>query len=70
MEEIVVIKNCRHIPHVEKPAMFNRIVLRFLMRTSLIPATQASVEKPATSNVILWLWQIFFSDIILFVAEK
>jgi 2-hydroxy-6-oxonona-2,4-dienedioate hydrolase len=40
MEEIVVIKNCRHIPHVEKPATFNRIVLRFLMRTSLIPATQ------------------------------
>ena len=39
MEEIVVIKNCRHIPHVEKPATFNRIVLRFLMRTSLIPAT-------------------------------
>jgi 2-hydroxy-6-oxonona-2,4-dienedioate hydrolase len=40
MEEIVVIKNCRHVPHVEKPATFNRIVLRFLMRTSLIPATQ------------------------------
>ena len=39
MEELVVIKKCRHIPPVEKPATFNRIVLRFLMRTSLIPAT-------------------------------
>jgi 2-hydroxy-6-oxonona-2,4-dienedioate hydrolase len=39
MEEIVVIKNCRHIPHVEKPATFNRIVLRFLVQTPLIPAT-------------------------------
>src|SRR5215210_8927119 len=39
MEELVVIKKCRHIPPVEKPATFNRIVLRFLMRTSLISAT-------------------------------
>jgi 2-hydroxy-6-oxonona-2,4-dienedioate hydrolase len=39
MEEIVVIKNCRHIPPVEKPATFNRIVLRFFMRPTLIPAT-------------------------------
>jgi 2-hydroxy-6-oxonona-2,4-dienedioate hydrolase len=39
MEEIIVIKNCRHIPHVEKPATFNRIVLRFLVQTPLIPAT-------------------------------
>jgi 2-hydroxy-6-oxonona-2,4-dienedioate hydrolase len=38
MEELVVMKNCRHIPPIEKPATFNRIVLRFLMRTSLIPA--------------------------------
>ncbi len=30
IEELVVIKNCRHIPHVEKPATFNRIVLRLL----------------------------------------
>jgi 2-hydroxy-6-oxonona-2,4-dienedioate hydrolase len=40
MEEIVVIKNCRHIPHIEKPPTFNRIVLRFLVQTPLIPATQ------------------------------
>jgi 2-hydroxy-6-oxonona-2,4-dienedioate hydrolase len=39
MEEIVTIKNCRHIPPVEKPATFNRIVLRFLMHPTLIPAT-------------------------------
>jgi 2-hydroxy-6-oxonona-2,4-dienedioate hydrolase len=39
MEELVVVKKCGHIPPVEKPATFNRIVLRFLMRTSLIPAT-------------------------------
>jgi 2-hydroxy-6-oxonona-2,4-dienedioate hydrolase len=39
MEELVVIKNCRHVPHVEKPATFNRIVSKFLMRTSLNPAT-------------------------------
>jgi 2-hydroxy-6-oxonona-2,4-dienedioate hydrolase len=30
VEELVVIKKCRHIPHIEKPATFNRIVLRFL----------------------------------------
>jgi 2-hydroxy-6-oxonona-2,4-dienedioate hydrolase len=40
MEELVVIKKCRHIPHVEKPATFNRILLKFLMRPTLIPATQ------------------------------
>jgi 2-hydroxy-6-oxonona-2,4-dienedioate hydrolase len=39
LEEIVTIKNCRHIPPVEKPATFNRIVLRFLFRPTLIPAT-------------------------------
>jgi 2-hydroxy-6-oxonona-2,4-dienedioate hydrolase len=39
MDELVVMKKCRHIPPIEKPATFNRIVLRFLMRTSLIPAT-------------------------------
>jgi 2-hydroxy-6-oxonona-2,4-dienedioate hydrolase len=39
MEELVVIKNCRHVPHVEKPATFNRIVLRYLKRPTLIPAT-------------------------------
>ncbi len=38
-EEIVVIKECGHVPHVEKPATFNRLVLRFLVRTPLIPAT-------------------------------
>jgi 2-hydroxy-6-oxonona-2,4-dienedioate hydrolase len=38
MEELVVMKKCRHIPPIEKPATFNRIVLRFLTRTSLIPA--------------------------------
>jgi pimeloyl-ACP methyl ester carboxylesterase len=38
IEEIVTIKNCRHIPPVEKPATFNRIVLRFLIRPTLIPA--------------------------------
>ena len=40
MEELVVIKKCGHIAPIEKPAMFNRIVLRFLMRTPLIPATR------------------------------
>jgi 2-hydroxy-6-oxonona-2,4-dienedioate hydrolase len=30
MEELVVIKKCGHIPPIEKPATFNRIVLRFL----------------------------------------
>src|SRR5215216_7840492 len=39
MEELVVIKKCGHIAPIEKPATFNRIVLRFLMRTTLIPAT-------------------------------
>jgi pimeloyl-ACP methyl ester carboxylesterase len=28
--ELVVIKNCGHTPHVEKPIKFNEIVLRFL----------------------------------------
>ncbi|HJU33716.1 MAG TPA: alpha/beta hydrolase [Nitrososphaera sp.] len=37
IEELVVIKNCSHIPHVEKPSTFNRIVLRFLTQTPLIP---------------------------------
>ncbi|MDQ3837591.1 MAG: alpha/beta hydrolase [Thermoproteota archaeon] len=47
MDEIVMIKNCRHIPPVEKPATFNSIALRFLMRPPLIPVTQP-LEKPAT----------------------
>jgi 2-hydroxy-6-oxonona-2,4-dienedioate hydrolase len=29
--ELVVIKNCGHTPYVEKPIMFNKIVLRFLV---------------------------------------
>jgi pimeloyl-ACP methyl ester carboxylesterase len=29
--EIVVIRNCGHTPYVEKPIMFNKIVLKFLM---------------------------------------
>lgn len=28
--ELVVIKNCGHTPYVEKPTMFNKIVLKFL----------------------------------------
>jgi pimeloyl-ACP methyl ester carboxylesterase len=39
MEESVTIKNCRHIPQVEKPATFNRIVLEFLRRATPILAT-------------------------------
>jgi pimeloyl-ACP methyl ester carboxylesterase len=46
MEELVVIKKCGHIPPIEKPATFNRIVLRFLMRTSLIPATHLLPKSP------------------------
>ncbi|MFL6406503.1 MAG: alpha/beta fold hydrolase, partial [Nitrososphaeraceae archaeon] len=48
MEELVVIKNCRHIPHVEKPAAFNRIVLKFLLQTPLIPATQLQSKSRLT----------------------
>ena len=40
MEELVVIKKCGHIAPIERPATFNRIVLRFLMRTTLITPTQ------------------------------
>lgn len=29
--ELVVIKNCGHTPYVEKPMMFNKIVLKFLI---------------------------------------
>jgi len=49
MEEIVMIKNCKHIPPVEKPSTFNRIVLRFLMRPTLIPATHP-LEKSRLSS--------------------
>jgi 2-hydroxy-6-oxonona-2,4-dienedioate hydrolase len=45
IEELVVIKNCRHIPHVEMPATFNRIVLKFLVQTPLIPATYPLSES-------------------------
>jgi 2-hydroxy-6-oxonona-2,4-dienedioate hydrolase len=38
MEQVVTIKNCRHIPPVEKPVTFKRIVLRFLMRPRLVHA--------------------------------
>ena len=48
MEELVVIKKCRHIPHVEKPATFNRILLKFLMRPTLIPATQLQSKSRLT----------------------
>ncbi len=40
MEELVVIKKCGHIAPIERPATFNRIVLKFLMRTTLISPTQ------------------------------
>jgi 2-hydroxy-6-oxonona-2,4-dienedioate hydrolase len=40
MEELVVIKKCGHIAPIERPATFNRIVLRFLKRTTLITPTQ------------------------------
>jgi 2-hydroxy-6-oxonona-2,4-dienedioate hydrolase len=39
MEKLELIKKCGHIAPIEKPATFNRIVLRFLMRPTLIPAT-------------------------------
>ncbi len=39
MEELIEIKKCGHIAPIEKPATFNRIVLRFLMRPTLISAT-------------------------------
>ncbi|MDQ3882580.1 MAG: alpha/beta hydrolase [Thermoproteota archaeon] len=45
MEELVVIKKCGHIPFIEKPVMFNRTVLRFLIHTPLIPATHKSYRK-------------------------
>ena len=48
IEEIVTIKNCRHIPPVEKPATFNRIVLRFLIRPTLIPATHPLLKSRLT----------------------
>jgi 2-hydroxy-6-oxonona-2,4-dienedioate hydrolase len=48
MEELVVIKKCGHIASIEKPATFNRIVLRFLMRTKLIPATQLQSKSLLT----------------------
>ena len=48
MEELEVIKKCGHIAPIEKPATFNRIVLRFLMRTTLIPATQLQLKSRLT----------------------
>ena len=48
LEEIVVIKKCGHIAPIEKPSTFNRIVLRFLMRTTLIPATQLQSKTRVT----------------------
>jgi pimeloyl-ACP methyl ester carboxylesterase len=50
MEELAVIKKCGHIPPIEKPATFNRIVLRFLMRTTLIPATQLQSKSWLTAT--------------------
>ncbi|MFL6482561.1 MAG: alpha/beta fold hydrolase [Nitrososphaera sp.] len=46
MEELVVIKKCGHIAPIEKPATFNRILLKFLMRPTLIPDT--SLYRKAT----------------------
>jgi 2-hydroxy-6-oxonona-2,4-dienedioate hydrolase len=47
MEELVVIKKCGHIAPIERPATFNRIVLRFLKRTTLItPAQLQSKSRP------------------------
>jgi 2-hydroxy-6-oxonona-2,4-dienedioate hydrolase len=48
MEELVVIKKCGHIAPIEKPAMFNRLVSRFLMRPTLIPATQLQSKSRLT----------------------
>jgi len=48
MEELVVIKKCGHIAPIEKPATFNRIVLRFLMRTPLIAATRLLLKSRLT----------------------
>jgi len=48
MEELEVIKKCGHIAPIEKPATFNRLVSRFLMRTTLIPATQLQSKSLLT----------------------
>jgi 2-hydroxy-6-oxonona-2,4-dienedioate hydrolase len=48
MEELELIKKCGHIAPIEKPTTFNRIVLRFLMRTTLIPATQLQSKNRLT----------------------
>jgi pimeloyl-ACP methyl ester carboxylesterase len=48
MEELVVIKKCGHIAPIEKPATFNRLVSRFLMRPTLIPATQPQSKSRLT----------------------
>jgi 2-hydroxy-6-oxonona-2,4-dienedioate hydrolase len=48
MEELVVIKKCGHIAPIEKPATISRTVLRFLMRTTLIPATQLQSKSLLT----------------------
>jgi 2-hydroxy-6-oxonona-2,4-dienedioate hydrolase len=45
MEELVVIKKCGHIAPIERPATFNRIVLRFLKRTTLITSTQVQSKS-------------------------
>jgi 2-hydroxy-6-oxonona-2,4-dienedioate hydrolase len=48
MEELEVIKKCGHIAPIEKPATFNRLVSRFLMRPTLIPATQLQSKSRLT----------------------
>jgi len=48
MEELVVIKKCGHIAPIEKPATFNRILLKFLMRPTLITATQLQSKSRLT----------------------
>src|SRR5215204_4113947 len=48
IEELVVIKKCGHIAPIEKPATFNRILLKFLMRPTLIPATQLQSKSRLT----------------------
>lgn len=45
MEELAVIKKCGHIAPIERPATFNRIVLRFLKRTTLITPTQVQSKS-------------------------
>ena len=49
MEELVVIKKCGHIAPIERPATFNRIVSKFLMRTTLITPTQLQSKSQPVS---------------------